>query len=251
MCSLNSVVRFGKKIVLVDTPGIFDTSVPNNETQTEIMKCIGITAPGPHAFIMVVNLARFTEEEMKTIDHFVKYFGETVYQYFIVLFTRKDELDSENTCLQSHLSDVPKKLREFIEKCDERIIAFNNKLKGAESDAQVKELLEMIEKNVHKNGGRFYTNEAYQEAEREIQKIEKELLIKIRKEAKEKLEALGKSEDKSDVKDQEKAIHLKLHEEKQNVRDHVRVDFATLLGKCHRNVFVNIKKYFQMKNLFT
>lgn len=211
--------------MLVDTPGIFDTDVPNDKTQTEIMKCIGITAPGPHAFIMVVNLSRFTEEEMKTIDHFVKYFGETVYQYFIVLFTRKDDLDSENISLKSHLANIPKKLREFIGKCDERIIAFNNKLKGAESDAQVKELLEMIDQNVRKNGGRFYTNEAYQEAEREIQKMEKELLIKIRKEAEEKLEALRKSEDKSDVKDQEKAIHLKLHEKEKNVRDTVRVSF--------------------------
>lgn len=227
-CSMNYVVRFGKKIVLVDTPGIFDTDVPNDKTQTEIMKCIGITAPGPHAFIMVVNPARFTEEEMKTIDHFVKYFGETVYQYFIVLFTRKDELDRENISLNSHLSNVPKKLKEFIGKCDERIIAFNSKLKGAESDAQVKELLEMIEENVHKNGGRFYTNEAYEEAEREIKKMEKELIIKMRKEAEEKLEALGKSEDKSDVKDQEKAIHWKLQEKEQNVRDNVRDSFITL-----------------------
>lgn len=82
MCSLNSVVRFRKTRLLVDTPGIFETDVPNDKTQTEIMKCIGITAPCPHAFIMVVNLARFTEEEMKTIDHFVKYIGETVYQYW-------------------------------------------------------------------------------------------------------------------------------------------------------------------------
>lgn len=219
--------------MLVDTPGIFDTDVPNDETQTEIMKCIGITAPGPHAFIMVVNLARFTEEEMKTIDHFVKYFGETVYQYFIILFTRKDELDNENVSLKSllSLSNVPKKLREFIEKCDKQIFAFNNKLKGDGSDAQVKELLEMIEKNVSKNGGKFYTNEAYQEAEREMQKMEKELLTKVRKEAEEKLEALRKSEDKSDVKDKEKAIHLKLYEEEQNLRNNVRISVLEHMSK--------------------
>lgn len=240
MCSLSSVERFEKKIVLVDTPGIFDTDVPNDKTQTEIMKCIGITAPGPHAFIMVVNLARFTEEEMKTIDHFVKYFGETVYQYFIVLFTRKDELDSENISLKSLLSNVPKKLREFIEKCDKRIIAFNNKLKGDESDAQVQELLEMIEKNVTRNKGKFYTNEAYQEAEREIQKMEKELLIKMRKETEEKLEALRKSENKSDVKEKEEAIYWKLHEKEKNVRDIVRKNvlirayerIMALLSRC-------------------
>lgn len=245
MCSMSSVVRFKKKIVLVDTPGIFDTDVPNDKTQTEIMKCIGMTAPGPHAFIMVVNLARFTEEEMKTIDHFVKYFGETVYQYFIVLFTRKDELDSENTSLKSLMSNVPDKLREFIGKCDERVIAFNNKLKGDDSDAQVKELLDMINKNVQKNGGRFYTNEAYQEAEREIQKMEKELLIKMRKEAEEKLEALKKSEDKSDVLDKEKAIHLKLREEVQNVRDNVRKSFIDQVVEGCSVVCKSIKRMLQ------
>lgn len=236
MCSLSSVVRFGKKIVLVDTPGIFDTDVPNDKTQTEIKKCIGITAPGPHAFIMVVNLSRFTEEEMKTIDHFVKYFGETVYQYFIVLFTRKDELDSENTSLKSLLSNVPEKLREFIKKCDERIIAFNNKLKGDESDAQVNELLEMIENNVARNEGKFYTNEEYQEAEREIQKMEKELLIKMRKETDDKLESLRKSENKSDVKEKEEAIFWKLHEEEQNVRDIVRESVLTRLYERIKSV---------------
>lgn len=236
MCSLSSVVRFGKKIVLVDTPGIFDTDVPNDKTQTEIKKCIGITAPGPHAFIMVVNLSRFTEEEMKTIDHFVKYFGETVYQYFIVLFTRKDELDSENTSLKSLLSNVPEKLREFIKKCDERIIAFNNKLKGDESDAQVNELLEMIENNVARNEGKFYTNEEYQEAEREIQKMEKELLIKMRKETDDKLESLRKSENKSDVKEKEEAIYWKLHEEEQNVRDIVRESVLTRLYERIKSV---------------
>lgn len=241
-CSLKSVVRFGKKIVLVDTPGIFDTDVPNDKTQTEIMKCISITAPGPHAFIMVVNLARFTEEEMKTIDHFVKYFGETVYQYFIVLFTRKDELDSENVSLKGYLSNIPPKLREFIEKCDERIIAFNNKLKGNESDAQVRELLEMIERNISKNGGRFYTNEAYQEAERVIQNMEKELVLKMRKETEEKLKALRKSDDNSDANYHETAIHLKLLETEQNVRDNVRVNYFAQFMRYYSNFFRNFWK---------
>lgn len=65
-------------------------------------------------------------------------------------------------------------------------------------------------------------NEEYQEAERKIQNMEKELLLKIRKEADEKLEALRTSEDKSNVKEKEDAIMLKLRKEEQNVRDTVR-----------------------------
>lgn len=222
-CGLNSVVRFGKKILLVDTPGIFDTDVSNEKTQKEIMKCIGITAPGPHAFIMVLGLGRFTEEEEKTIDHFVKYFGETVYEYFIVLFTRKDDLDSDNVSFKSHLSKVPEALQMFIEKCGGRAIAFNNKLKGDQSDAQVKELVDMIEKNVKRNRGKFYTNRAYREAELEVQRMEEELLIKIKNETEEKLKELKKSRDRSS----ENAIHALLgykRKREENVRDDVRKD---------------------------
>lgn len=89
----------------------------------------------------------------------------------------------------------------------------------------------MIERNVSKNGGNFYTNEAYQETEREMQKMEEELLTKIRKEAEEKLEALRESEDKTDVKDKEKAINLKLHEEEQNLRDNVRIGVLEHMSK--------------------
>lgn len=92
-CSQHFVERFGRKIVIVDTPGIFDTEENNEKIQEEIYKCIGITSPGPHAFIFVINAAsRYTEEEQRSVEHFVNYFGNEIYKYFIVLFVRKDEL---------------------------------------------------------------------------------------------------------------------------------------------------------------
>lgn len=226
LCSQNSVVRFGKKIVVVDTPGIFDTAESNESTQKEIMKCIGITSPGPHAFIIVLSLGRFTKEERKTVDHFVKHFGDTVFQYFIVLFTRKDDLDDNNISFKEHLSEVPEPLKMFIEKCGGRAIAFNNKLKGDQSDPQVKELLEIIEENVRKNKGKFYTNAAYLEAEIEVQNMEKDLLKKLRREADNKLKALKESEEKSDSEKLRKAIYSDLKEKEDRVRDDVRKDIA-------------------------
>ena len=57
-----------------------------------------MSSPGPHAFILVLNITtRFTRggqtEVEQTVQHFVKYFGEEIYKYFIILFTRKEELD--------------------------------------------------------------------------------------------------------------------------------------------------------------
>lgn len=175
VCSQKSAVRFNKKIVIVDTPGIFDTIETNEYIQQEIYKCIGITSPGPHAFILVISIAnRFTEEEQRTVEHFVRQFGDKIYKYFFVLFTRKDEMDKHHINLRDHIRNSPPKLVSFIEKCGGRALAFNNTIKGQRLDEQVILLLREIYANLEVNGGECYTDEMYKEAEREIKRIEEE-----------------------------------------------------------------------------
>lgn len=174
-CSQKSAVRFGQKILIVDTPGIFDTTQSNKTIQCEIVKCISITSPGPHAFILVLTITRFTEEEQRSVQHFVECFGKQIFKFFIVLFTRKDDLDEERKSLKDHIQTVPENLQEFIRKCGGRAIAFNNRLKGGEEDEQVNELLSMIFDNVEKNNGECYKNEMYDEAEKRLLEREAEI----------------------------------------------------------------------------
>lgn len=174
-CAQTSAVRFGRKMLIVDTPGIFDTTKSNKHIQEEILKCVSITSPGVHAFILVINISRYTEEEQKSVQHFVDCFGENIFQYSIVLFTRKDDLDEEGKVLDDFIQSVPRTLQTFIEKCGRRVIAFNNRLKGDERDEQVRQLLSMILKNVEKNNGECYRNEMYEEAETLLQEREAEI----------------------------------------------------------------------------
>ena len=170
-----AAVRFNKKILIVETPGIIDTATPNDVTQQEMSKCIGITSPGPHAFIFVINAAiGFTEEDQRSIDLFVRQFGEHFFQYVFVLFTLKDELDGHNINLETRIKYSPPKLKSFIEKCGGRAIAFDNTLEGVKLDTQVEDLLKEIKINLERNGSECYTNEMYKEAKMEIQKIERE-----------------------------------------------------------------------------
>lgn len=168
--------RFGKDIQVVDTPGTFDTSTPNETVQREIVKCIGMTSPGPHCFLLVMGLSRFTLEDEESINHFVNYFGEDVFRYFVVLFTRKDDLEYEGLTLDDHLKTIPKNLKTIIDKCGGRCIAFNNRvLEGPERDNQVQNLFEIINDVVHQNGGECYTNEMYSEAEKVIKARQHEI----------------------------------------------------------------------------
>lgn len=168
--------RFDHRIVIVDTPGIFDTSLSNKQTQKEIGKCIAFTSPGAHAFILVLSIHRFTEEEKNSVEHFVQYFGEIVYNYLIVLFTRKDDLDAENKSLQDFITTSPPELKTIIEKCGGRVFAFNNRLNGKENEEQSFGLLNLILENIKKNKGRYYTNKMYEDAERLLRKKEKKFI---------------------------------------------------------------------------
>ena len=109
---------------------------------------------------------RFTEEDERTIDLFVRQLGNKFFQYVFVLFTRKDELDRQNIDLKYHLTNhSPPALISFIEKCGGRAIAFDNTLRGVELDIQVQDLLKEITTNLERNGGEYYTMEMYRKAE--------------------------------------------------------------------------------------
>lgn len=192
-CYHKHAIRFNKKIVIVDTPGLFDTNRSNEDIQMEITKCIGLTSPGPHAFITVLSLAsRFTTEERSTLEHFINYFGEGVYRYCFILFTRKDDLDAENSTLEKYLETVPKELKDFIQKCGERVCTINNRLQGRQNDIQVQEILKQISSNVSKNGEDYYSNEMYQEAEKRIKELEAAKKEKETQETRRKFEKMRK-----------------------------------------------------------
>lgn len=159
----------------MDTPGIFDSSRSNKQTQEEICKSINMTSPGPHAFILVFSISRFTEEDKKCIEHFVKHFGEEMYKYCIILFTREDELQEKESTIMDFIEKSPPELKNLIQKCDQRFIAFNNKLKDKTKDQQAEKLLNMISINIKQNKGRYYTEEMYTAAT----KVLKERKMKI------------------------------------------------------------------------
>lgn len=180
-CIEISRFRFHHKISVVDTPGIFDTAQTNMAVQEEISKCIAITCPGPHAFVLVLSVSRFTEEEQNSIEHFIKYFGQNIYKYSIIIFTYKDNLDEEGRTLFDYMKTTTPRLKMLINTCGGRVLAFNNRLKGEDCDKQALDLLGMIKENVKKNGYTFYTNEMYEEAERILKEEEEKMKLEKKK----------------------------------------------------------------------
>lgn len=176
-CSAGYANRFGKNIQVVDTPGIFDTSLSKNDLAMEIKKCIGLSSPGPHCFLLLLQLSRFTNEEEESINNFVQFFGENIFRHFIIVFTRKDDLDYEDITLSEHLKKAPDNLRKIIKKCNNRCIAFNNRDQNPTRDIQVQKLFKMIDDTVRQNNGSYYTHKLYITTEKLIKNREIEIAM--------------------------------------------------------------------------
>lgn len=160
-CSYKHSFRFDHQISVVDTPGTFNTQASNEKTKEEIVKSLGLISPGPHVFILVLNMSqRYTIEEQTSVERFLEYFGDNLYNHCIILFTNRDKIENEGTHFSQYVNTVPDNLKTFIGRCSRRIIAFNNRLThgGEEQNTQVNELMSIIVDTMKKNKYECYTN---------------------------------------------------------------------------------------------
>ncbi|XP_030051532.1 uncharacterized protein LOC115465268 isoform X1 [Microcaecilia unicolor] len=180
-CSKQEVKRNGKDIVVVDTPGFFDTVLSPEALRKEIGRCITITSPGPHAIILVLRLGRYTEEERKTVEMLFDIFGKQVIKYMIVLFTHRDYLDHEKSTIENYVTNLKdENLRKLIEMCGNRYHAFNNRASEEDKEKQVSKLIAMIDTMVEENSGTCYTNKTYFQTEEMLKEKVAELLEKYK-----------------------------------------------------------------------
>ncbi|XP_067434964.1 GTPase IMAP family member 8-like [Thunnus thynnus] len=148
-----------RKVTVVDTPGILDTAKSPEFIQGEIVRCVKVSCPGPHVFLLVIQVGRFTREEKNSVEALQELFGPKANQHMIVLFTRGGDLD---TTIQEYIHDGHPDLRRVIQSCGNRFHVFEN----TNSDRnQVVELIKKIDDMVAGNGGTYYTDAMYQEVQ--------------------------------------------------------------------------------------
>uniref|UniRef100_A0A3B3TF89 AIG1-type G domain-containing protein n=1 Tax=Paramormyrops kingsleyae TaxID=1676925 RepID=A0A3B3TF89_9TELE len=65
----------GRKMSVVDTPGLFNTKLSKDDLIKKITECVSLCAPGPHAFLVLLQVGRFTQEEQETLNIIQEVFG--------------------------------------------------------------------------------------------------------------------------------------------------------------------------------
>ncbi|XP_055011293.1 uncharacterized protein LOC110173268 [Boleophthalmus pectinirostris] len=202
----------GRRVEVVDTPGLFDSTMSNHEVNEEMLKCISLLAPGPHIFLLVLQIGRFTPEEKETLNLIKTGFGKDAEKFTIVLFTRGDDL--KKTTLEDYTKNkCDDSCKKLLSDCGNRCHVFNNSEENAEKQsAQVKDLIKKIDDVVRVNGGGCYTSEMLQEAEAAIQKETQRLLKEKEEELRREMQEMKQKHDK-EMQD----IKLRMEEQSKEI----------------------------------
>uniref|UniRef100_A0A3B4XFF8 AIG1-type G domain-containing protein n=1 Tax=Seriola lalandi dorsalis TaxID=1841481 RepID=A0A3B4XFF8_SERLL len=152
----------GRPVVVLDTPGLFDNSLSHEQVNEEMVKCISLLAPGPHVFLLVLQIGRLTPEEKETLKLIKEGFGKNSEKFTIILLTGGDSLHEDELSIEDYIKEkCDDSFKKLISDCGGRYHVFNNREK--QNHRQVSELINRIDTMVKENGGSCYTNEMLQE----------------------------------------------------------------------------------------
>ncbi|MEQ2200850.1 hypothetical protein XENOCAPTIV_004008, partial [Xenoophorus captivus] len=98
----------------------------------QVKDCLALALPGPHVFLLVLQVGRFTQGESEMLGH-------------------------KPLKINDYVAGAHSALQDFIRKCWSRFYVLNvNKSHSGLSYPQVKELLSGIDKLVASHGGQAY-----------------------------------------------------------------------------------------------
>ncbi|CAL1530554.1 unnamed protein product [Lymnaea stagnalis] len=152
--------RWGKRIIILDTPGLADTELDDIENaefaRKNMIKSFRLCPGGFSAFLIVMNYTNtFNNEEKQAIETLTEIFGNEMFASSILIFTHGDNFDIDQKVSNYEYSqkefvswclNVQGDLQILLQKCNYRAVLFhNNKWYEKERDLEMVELFEKLE----------------------------------------------------------------------------------------------------------
>ncbi|XP_041496493.1 uncharacterized protein LOC121439927 [Microtus oregoni] len=154
----------GRRLLVVDTPPIFESKAQNQDMDKDIGDCYLLCAPGPHVLLLVTQLGRFTAQDTLAVRRVKEIFGAGVMRHMIVLFTHKEDLANET--LDEFVTHTDNhSLRSLVHECGRRYCAFNNRASGEEQQGQLAELMALVRGLEQGCEGSFHSNDLFLHAQ--------------------------------------------------------------------------------------
>lgn len=153
-----------RNISVIDTPGFFTTELTDEELQNEMMKSVSLCHPGPHVFLLIINLENMKEEERKLVKQIQKYFGPQAFKFTLVLFIGREQLSNKEWMVFM----LSTKFQELVRHCRDKYHAISSVREI--NPAHITKLLQKINEIIKQNDDQYYNNEIYLKSPTKIRK---------------------------------------------------------------------------------
>ncbi|XP_059152818.1 GTPase IMAP family member 3-like [Physella acuta] len=172
----------GRKIEVVDTPGLADTRFNEKEDTESAFKAMSqamdLIPEGFNAILLVLKYGdELTNEDLRVINNLKQILGnEFIRSHGILLFTFGDNYETDEDVIEKNLpfskwleKKKKKNIQTLIEECGSRTILMNNRCNDEKKkQGQLQLLIQMIDEL--SNGGNKYTKNMFLEAQNKLYK---------------------------------------------------------------------------------
>ncbi|KAL0966929.1 hypothetical protein UPYG_G00302390 [Umbra pygmaea] len=113
----------GRSLVMLDTPDWFCPGLSLEDMRQDVGLCVRLSAPGPHAFLLVIPVETSKEEDKGLLERMEDMFGEGCWGHTVILFTHDDSLKEQS--IEEFLQVGSQDLQQLVEKCGSRYHVLN------------------------------------------------------------------------------------------------------------------------------
>nr|XP_033475471.1 GTPase IMAP family member 2-like [Epinephelus lanceolatus] len=83
-----------KEIVLINTPDLLHLNISEDKLSEHVEKCVRLSDPGPHVFLMVLQPEDLTEEHKLRLCRVLKLFSDQSFDHSLILISTPREESS-------------------------------------------------------------------------------------------------------------------------------------------------------------
>ncbi|KAL6845784.1 hypothetical protein ACP4OV_024359 [Aristida adscensionis] len=205
-----------RAINVIDTPGLFNTDKKVEDAGKDIIKCMDMAKDGIHAILLVFSaINRFSLEDENTIETIKMFFGDTIIDHMVLVFTYGD-ITGEDNWMEILANDAP----EYLLKAHEwkELNVKGSELKKDTFDEYFAKITKMVEEKLHIT----------------IERKEKQLLEerKARQEAEDRAqEAMGKLRESLEKAEEENRRHKESEKDRTDKEEKTNEQICELQKK--------------------
>ncbi|KAK7175540.1 hypothetical protein R3I93_002454 [Phoxinus phoxinus] len=134
-----------RHITVINTLHLLNPDISHHQITHTVRKCLDLSTPGPHVFILVLQHEDFTEKDMKSVKYVLKQFSEEAIKRTIVLTT------------DTHIFLMKKHINELIKECGGRHLQLERKTEWRS------EFFKSVDKILKENKEEYLTCEIYED----------------------------------------------------------------------------------------